>query len=383
MLSRGSAAGDAYGGCAEVYLARTGVVRYGKPNKCLAVAQLPTSASSAFFQSIRAGESAGLRGMYQGDYLRRHQPALARERELVGALLESLARSVAQLLAKTGPPIDAAGGRRALVVLVANDGVMDFVLNFACSCRRAGLSVDNVLVFVGGESSVALVEAMGLRAVFMPGLGGMPERAAGNYGDESFTSMMWLKVSAVYAALAAGFEVLFQDTDVVWLRDPLPPLRASAGDAVFMDDGARTIRFTPYFANSGFYFLRRNARTQQLMERMAKSAAELAHTHSHQSTLTRYLTEAQHLCNLDVRLLPVLDFPSGDQYHNDKPFLKAVREGRAKPFVFHMSFTASRADKVRYFADIDMWLVDGKRECVDAQAMAALGGSLVDRCCRA
>ena len=45
---------------------------------------------------------------------------------------------------------------------------------------------------------------------------------------------MWLKVTAVYTALAAGFDVLFQDTDVVWYRDPLPLLQSLAADAVFM-----------------------------------------------------------------------------------------------------------------------------------------------------
>lgn len=156
---------------------------------------------------------------------------------------------------------------------------------------------------------------------------------------------------------------------MVWFRDPLEYLQSRAVDTVFMDDGARTIRFTPYFANSGFYFLKHNARTQQLMERMLKSASELAYTHSHQSTFTRYLTEAQHLCNLDIDILSVRDFPSGDQYHNDKPYIKAIAEGREHPFVFHMSFTATRGDKVRYFRDINMWKVADSPQCTAAQSM--------------
>jgi hypothetical protein len=78
--------------------------------------------------------------------------------------------------------------------------------------EAAGISREGIIVFVGNKASVSVVQNMGLRAIFSPGLGGMPSNAAENYGDPSFGSMMWLKVTAVYVALAAGFEVLFQDT---------------------------------------------------------------------------------------------------------------------------------------------------------------------------
>ena len=43
-----------------------------------------------------------------------------------------------------------------------------------------------------------------------PGLGSYPTEAAGGYGDNVFTSMMWLKVVSVYSALRLGVDVLFQ-----------------------------------------------------------------------------------------------------------------------------------------------------------------------------
>jgi hypothetical protein len=155
-----------------------------------------------------------------------------------------------------------------------------------------------------------------------------------------------------------------------------------------MDDGARTIRFTPYFANSGFYFLKNNNNTQQLMERMLKSATELSSTHSHQCTLTRYLTEMQHLCNLDIEILDEEAFPSGNQYHNDKPFLKRIFAGIQRPFVFHMSFTATRDDKVRFFKDIQMWSLPARPECNSASAMAdwiqqRSDNKIIEACCSA
>ena len=41
-------------------------------------------------------------------------------------------------------------------------------------------------------------------------------------------------------------------------------------DVLFMDDGARTPRFAPYFTNTGFYFIRYNKKTLYFMERYGR-----------------------------------------------------------------------------------------------------------------
>lgn len=46
-------------------------------------------------------------------------------------------------------------------------------------------------------------------------------------------------------------QVLFQDVDLVWTHDPVPYFRSIDADISFMDDGARTPRYTPFFVNSG------------------------------------------------------------------------------------------------------------------------------------
>jgi hypothetical protein len=40
------------------------------------------------------------------------------------------------------------------------------------------------------------------------------------YGDRAFVDVMWLKILSVYMVNALGHDVLFQDADVVWLKDP-------------------------------------------------------------------------------------------------------------------------------------------------------------------
>ena len=130
------------------------------------------------------------------------------------------------------------------------------------------------------------------------------------------------------------------------MRDPIPFLTASTSDIVFMDDGARTPRFTPFFVNSGFYYQKVNERTRFLMELMLKSICEISATHSHQATLTRHITEAHHIANLQISVLPLELFPSGIMFHHNKPYVKQVMNYEVEPFVWHMCWTSSRDDKV-------------------------------------
>ena len=120
-----------------------------------------------------------------------------------------------------------------------------------------------------------------------------------------------------------------------------------------MDDGARSPRFTPFFINSGFYYMKHNARTVYLMERMLKGGSgEISQTHSHQSVLIRYLTEVHHSFNLALNVLDMFDFPSGALYHHNKTFIKAIQSYTKIPYVFHMCWTSNREDKVKYFKEL-------------------------------
>ncbi len=61
-------------------------------------------------------------------------------------------------------------------------------------------------------------------------LGYIPPKAAGSYGDGIFGKLMWLKTTSVYIAIQAGFHVIFQDTDLVWIKNPIEHLYAQPYD---------------------------------------------------------------------------------------------------------------------------------------------------------
>ena len=77
--------------------------------------------------------------------------------------------------------------------------------------------------------------------------------------------MMWLKIVCVYLVNRCGRDVLFMDADVVWHKDPLPLLARIPGDTLWMDDVARSNRYVPFSANTGFYLVRHNLRTAHFL----------------------------------------------------------------------------------------------------------------------
>ena len=60
--------------------------------------------------------------------------------------------------------------------------------------------------------------SLGLKAIYSGSLGDIPSKAAAHYADLTFARLMWLKVTSVYLANLAGFDVLFQDVDLTWIR---------------------------------------------------------------------------------------------------------------------------------------------------------------------
>mmetsp|Transcript_49346 Transcript_49346/g.111991 ORF Transcript_49346/g.111991 Transcript_49346/m.111991 type:complete len:189 (-) Transcript_49346:97-663(-) len=150
----------------------------------------------------------------------------------------------------------------------------------------------------------------------------------------------------------------------------------------FQDDGSRQTRFGPYYANSGFYFLRQNPRTRYFMTSLLYNGDLILEWRSHQSALDQALADSASKFGLKVKTLRYADFPSGREYHHRKPYMQQWIAGEAAPYAFHMCWTKNKEDKVKYLKQLGAWFID--RAC-DAQAIRSPAlhakGGLVQSCC--
>jgi Nucleotide-diphospho-sugar transferase len=136
---------------------------------------------------------------------------------------------------------------KTVVVMVCNFGQSELLFNFVCSAQARGLDLSNVLLFATDIDTSKLAESLGI-AVFdvKDAFGDMPTGAAKVYGDRTFQGMMFSKVYCVHLVNALGYDVLFQDVDVVWYRNPIEFFHNSeSGDFdLYFQDG------TPFHCTS-------------------------------------------------------------------------------------------------------------------------------------
>eukprot|EP00550_Attheya_septentrionalis_P001886 CAMPEP_0198286182 /NCGR_PEP_ID=MMETSP1449-20131203/5324_1 /TAXON_ID=420275 /ORGANISM="Attheya septentrionalis, Strain CCMP2084" /LENGTH=575 /DNA_ID=CAMNT_0043983841 /DNA_START=141 /DNA_END=1868 /DNA_ORIENTATION=- len=282
-----------------------------------------------------------------------------------------------------------------IVVLTCNLGQSELLLNFCCTARARGFDLKNVLVFTTDEETERLAKAMGLESFYdKDNFEWLPSDEARNYGDKSFTAMMFAKILCVRTINMLGYNLLFQDVDVVWYRNPLELFQNNTNtnnfDIIFQDDGARSFRFAPYSANSGFYYVRANARTKYFFTSQILLGDMVLRSNSHQDTMTALLNQHATLHGLRVKTMDreANELPCGFHYHRRKEFMMQMVQGNTKPYIFHMSWTNNKKDKIKFFQQLGNWhLQDTCSEPTFAKTASAsltmTPGELVTTCCTA
>jgi len=253
-----------------------------------------------------------------------------------------------------------------VVVLTTNSGHASMLMNFVCSCRARGFSLDNALVFATDRDVHQVARDLGLESFYDDSIfGHIPSKAAKSYGDNDYAKIMFAKVLSPHLVNVLGYDILFMDVDVVWYKDPVPLFQDKNNplfefDMLFQDDSARSLRFAPYAANSGFFFARHNERTRYFFISMLYHADMIQRTRSHQAVVASLLPEFNSLVGLKVKTLQDTDFPGGFHYLRRKDMMRRIVQGKESPWIFHMHWTASIKDKLRYMKQFGIWYVEDR-----------------------
>ena len=199
----------------------------------------------------------------------------------------------------------------------------------------------------------------------------MPEKAARAYADKTFGEMMKAKVYCIQMVSMLGYDILFQDVDVIWYQNPLTWFHDDTNphynfDMYFQDDGNHALFYAPYSANTGFYYVRNNQKTQYFFNSFLMNGDQILSSKSHQIPLVAHLAEQASVNGLRVKIWErkQKEFPGGFTYHNKglKPFMKELMsdtKGSAKDtYIFHMSWTKNKVAKIRYFQQMGEWYLE-------------------------
>ncbi|XP_010518959.1 PREDICTED: arabinosyltransferase XEG113 [Tarenaya hassleriana] len=106
-----------------------------------------------------------------------------------------------------------------VIVTFGNFAFMDFILTWVKHLTDLGLS--NILV---GAMDTKLLEALYWKGIPVFDMGSHMSTVDVGWGSPTFHKMGREKVILIDAVLPYGYELLMCDTDMVWLKDPLPYL---------------------------------------------------------------------------------------------------------------------------------------------------------------
>lgn len=210
------------------------------------------------------------------------------------------------------------------------------------SYKHALTYASSLSLLLPPREMIPMVEATGAMAIFHPGYASVSKRASVEYLDRVFVDMMWFKAFSVFLVVRNGYNVLFQDVDLVWFREPMEYFHnyTKYTDpntvAFFSDDGQRSRRYTPVFANSGFYYLLSNSRSIYFTWSIMIAMDAIQVLGSHQNVFTTRLLEGLAINFGLIKLLSLEEFPTGIMYHHNRDYMKKIRNNQVHPYHFHM-----------------------------------------------
>ena len=191
---------------------------------------------------------------------------------------------------------------------------------------------------------------------------------------------MFAKVVCVQLINHLGYDLLFQDVDVVWYKNPLEYFHDTTNpyhdfDMYFQDDGAHSARYAPYSANSGFYYVRSNEKTRYLFTSLLYHGDMIVQSTSHQQVLIQLLANHASLFGLKVKVLSrdMEEFPGGWHYHRQKDLMRGIMSEKIVPEIFHMSWTKNKDNKLKFYQQMGQWYVNDS--CIGATRDQILGVS--------
>ena len=357
--------------------------------KCIAI--VGNWESSHVHKYARDKKSKTLR--YKESYHRPEAPTKNETRASEQAMVSYLSvyedaltklRPIAESAARGGKDDDQAG---PIIVMVANYGQSQFFINFCCSARARGLDISRVLLFATDQETYELAHAMGINVFYDSRIfESIPSGAAVDYHDLNYGRIMMSKVYCVHLVNALGYDLLFQDLDLVWYRDPIPYFteRQDDFDMYFQHDGTHhPSRFAPLAANTGFYYVRHNARTEHFFSVFVRMGDLVITERSHQAAFTTLANEHMSLRGLRVKVLAEDHklFLSGFHIHAEPRTMKRTKSGDHVPYLLHVNWMSGK-DKQPTLNATGNWYVQDSCGGKSPSVNAATGELFYTNCCR-
>lgn len=219
--------------------------------------------------------------------------------------------------------------------------------NWLASCEAHGIDVRNrLIVFSLDEQAHTRTSKLGIKSFFLdPRVHGEAGGSSG-FGDRKFSRTMFYKNAVITELLELGANVLFQDVDMIWLKDPLDYFSAhdTQHDLYLMYDGPNRLH-RPLYINTGFFYVRCNEACKALFETARRNTANIFSYGSHQQPLNRIIAHFMLHNVLSIQVLPQSEFLNGHLFNLKTGLAPAAENWQSEGYAVHYSWTADMQQK--------------------------------------
>jgi Nucleotide-diphospho-sugar transferase len=215
-----------------------------------------TSRASTGFRRVNRYEFVTTWKLFNG--LLRLVPDRAKSRDGLNILGEYLSaldgametlRPIAAKVANAGSP----GVRGNIIVLVCNFGHAELFVNFVCVARANGVDLSKMLLFATDDETYQLATALGISAFHDARIfASIPRNASAIYGNDQYAKIMMSKVYCVHMISMLGYNLLFQDVDIMiykpnYLEWFIEKAAAEKFDIFFQHDFNDRAEYAPWY----------------------------------------------------------------------------------------------------------------------------------------
>lgn len=255
-----------------------------------------------------------------------------------------------------------------IIVLSANYGYLDFVINWVCTSSVLNLKY----VVVSQDDTLHSYLTNNTHIPTVSGTAFNISAPLGHYDYDSsgFNFVSHMKFVAVRSILQQGYNVLFSDVDIVWLKNPTPFFRRDV-DFEFQTDGGHDDLLPEDEPCTGFYYMKANMRSISLLEEILDFAAQSNYSKPEQTNMHSIILRMQELEKaiyvtrysqvpvtekFTFRQLPPLLFPNGKVFRSKE--YEERRETAGVPTVIvHANWIVGTDSKRRMLHDYGLWRV--------------------------
>ncbi len=219
--------------------------------------------------------------------------------------------------------------------------------NWLASCSANGINpLGRLIVYCLDGEAFRLASGLGVKSYFLDPDLYTPAGRSESFGDEWFRNTVLYKNAIIHDALDLGAAVLYQDTDMVWLKDPFEYLEHGREyyDMQIMYDGLNPAG-RPVYGNTGFIYLQSNPVTRSLFETALRNSAAILTAGAHQFVFMRILRFFLEQRILRLHILPEHMFLNGHLFNLERGVLPPAKNWKADGVVFHYSWTGNRHEK--------------------------------------